>query len=94
MTTEISISVNFRLQKEQKCVIICIIIRCFLDSACLRAAQETFFGLGTSGRCIDREFDRLHGRLGAQIVHARLEPLLPGIEVHAGELRDRRILDK
>ena len=35
---------------------------------------------------VDREFDRISGRPGSQVVLAGLESLLPGVEVHRGHL--------
>lgn len=35
---------------------------------------------------LDGELDRIGGRSRAQVVHARLEALLPGIKVHRREL--------
>lgn len=35
---------------------------------------------------VDGELDRVHRGLGAEVVHARLEPELPRVEVHGREL--------
>lgn len=40
------------------------------------------------------ELDGLGGGLGPQVVHAGLQALVPGIEVHAGHLGERAVLEE
>jgi hypothetical protein len=48
-----------------------------------RAVQHTL---------VDRELDSLRRRPRAEVIHPRLQPLLPPVEMHARQLTERRAL--
>ena len=59
------------------------------------AAEATLIGLwalrvgvtlAAQRLLIDRELDRVDRRLGAEVVHARLQALFPAVKVHGGKL--------